>query len=170
MDINIGLNRKKSEKILFALIRIALGWTFLWAFLDKMFGLGFTTLSEKSWVMGGSPTAGFLEFATKGPFAEFFQSLAGNPLIDWLFMLGLLLIGLSLMLGVMVRAASFFGIVLLLLMYLAAMPPEHNPLIDDHIIYSLVLFLSFFIPVGTWLGLGKWWSKTRIVRKFPLLK
>ncbi|MFC4062642.1 hypothetical protein ACFOWE_30465, partial [Planomonospora corallina] len=27
----------------FGVARIALGWVFLWAFLDKMFGLGFAT-------------------------------------------------------------------------------------------------------------------------------
>jgi len=53
-----------------------------------------------------------------------------------------LLIGLSLILGVFMRMAIFSGSLMLVLMYLAVLPPEHNPIIDDHIIYSLVL-ISF---------------------------
>ena len=75
--------------------RLALGWVFLWAFFDKVFGLGFTTAADKSWLDGTSPTMGFLKFGSKGPFAPFFHMMAGSPIIDWLFMMGLLLIGLS---------------------------------------------------------------------------
>jgi len=129
-------------KITQTLLRISLGWIFFWPFLDKTFGLGFATASENAWIAGGSPTAGFLSYATQGPFAEWFQILAGNMLVDWLFMMGLLLIGLSLILGVFMRMAIFSGSLMLVLMYLAVLPPEHNPIIDDHIIYSLVL-ISF---------------------------
>jgi hypothetical protein len=52
---------------------------------------------------------GFLKFATKGPFAGVFQAMAGNPLVDWLFMLGLLGIGLGLMLGIFMKISTFFG-------------------------------------------------------------
>ncbi|MEU1390068.1 hypothetical protein ABZ444_29030, partial [Nonomuraea sp. NPDC005730] len=43
-----------------AVARIAIGWIFLWAFLDKTFGWGFATPAGKAWVAGGSPTTGFL--------------------------------------------------------------------------------------------------------------
>lgn len=76
-----------------------MAFIFLWAFVDKTFGLGFTTLAEKSWINGGSPTTGFLTFATKGPMAEFFKGLAGMAVVDWLFMLGLLFVGLTLLLN-----------------------------------------------------------------------
>jgi hypothetical protein len=33
----------KGLQRVFALLRLALGWTFLWAFLDKAFALGFST-------------------------------------------------------------------------------------------------------------------------------
>src|SRR5204862_181109 len=92
------------------IIRFLLGFVFLWAFVDKVFGFGFATCRNAitntvdvgcsvSWMNGGSPTAGFLEHA-KGPLADMFQSLAGMVWVDWLFMLGLLGIGLSLMLGI----------------------------------------------------------------------
>jgi hypothetical protein len=43
-----------------AAARIALGWTFLWAFTDKLLGLGFATEPQNAWIRGGSPTFGFL--------------------------------------------------------------------------------------------------------------
>jgi thiosulfate dehydrogenase [quinone] large subunit len=86
---------KKSDAFL-ALTRISLGLIFLWAFFDKLLGLGFATASDSSWILGTSPTTGFLQFATKGPFATVFQSMAGNMVVDYLFMAGLLFIGICL--------------------------------------------------------------------------
>jgi thiosulfate dehydrogenase [quinone] large subunit len=95
---------------IWGLTRIALGLTFVWAFFDKLLALGFTTgrmedgsidlLGEAAWVSGGSPTYGFLNFGTTGPFAEFYQSIAGAAWADWLFMIGLLGIGVALTLGI----------------------------------------------------------------------
>ena len=158
------------ERVLWALLRLSLGWIFLWSFLDKMFGLGFDTAPEKSWVLGTSPTFGFLKFATHGPFANVFQSLAGNAVIDGLFMLGLLLIGLALLLGIGIRIASSSGALLLSLMWLAALPPLHNPFLDEHIIYILVLISLSFTKAGHWLGLGTWWSATALVKRYPFLE
>src|SRR3972149_11324272 len=112
------------------MLRFAMGWTFLWAFLDKLFGLGLSTTAEKSWLIGNSPTLGFLK-SLKGPFADLFQSIAGSPVVDWLFMMGLLLIGLSLLLGIGIRIACYAGILLFFLMYLAVLPPKQNPFLDD---------------------------------------
>ena len=151
------------------ILRIAMGLIFLWAFCDKTFGHGFATAPEKAWILGNSPTTGFLTHATSGPFAPLFQSLAGNVFVDWLFMIGLLLIGLSLTLGIGMRVAVHSGSVLLALMYLAALPPQHNPLIDDHIIYILALQLLLHLHAEDTLGLGSWWKKQGIVKKYPIL-
>ena len=129
------------QKIVTIALRLVMGFIFLWAFIDKMFGLGFATTVEKAWVHGGSPTYGFLSFAVKGPFTDFFHSLAGVAVVDWLFMLGLLFVGLTLILGKYVKWGCLAGIVMLLGMYLALLFPENNPLIDDHIVYILVLAL-----------------------------
>jgi len=152
------------------LLRIAMGWTFLWGFLDKMFALGFTTEAGKSWLDGTSPTMGFLKFATKGPLSSLFQSMAGNTFVDWLFMMGLLLIGLALILGIGIKIASWTGSLLVFLMFLAALPPEHNPILDEHIIYMLVLQILRVTNAGYNLGLGKWWSQTKLVQKYKLLQ
>lgn len=127
------------KHLVYVALRISMGFVFLWAFLDKTFGLGFATTAENAWIHGGSPTMGFLSFATKGPFAEIFQSLAGMPVVDWLFMLGLLCVGIALIFNKYIKWAALAGSVMLLLIYLAVLPPENNPLIDDHIIYILVL-------------------------------
>ena len=131
------MNKKRT----YIVLRLSMGFIFLWAFLDKTFGLGFATTPEKSWLAGGSPTTGFLTFGTKGPFAEIFQSLAGIQLVDWLFMIGLLFAGLTLIVNRFVKWGAIAGSVMLLLMYLALLLPENNPIIDDHLIYILVLGL-----------------------------
>jgi thiosulfate dehydrogenase [quinone] large subunit len=116
-----------------------MSFIFLWAFADKTFGLGMATVRDNAWINGGSPTSGFLLKGTSGPLAEFFQGLANVGIVDWLFMLGLLGIGLGLLMRRYVKWAVVAGIIMMLLMYLATFPPENNPLIDEHIIYMLVL-------------------------------
>lgn len=160
----------QTEQIIWGILRLSLGWIFLWAFLDKVFGLGFTTPPEKAWLEGVSPTYGYLTNATHGPLADLFKAIAGMVVVDWLFMIGLLLIGLSLMLGIGVRVAAYSGSLLLFFMILAAsLPPEHNPIIDEHIIYILILMLLARRPAGEWLGFGAWWAKQSFVKNKPYL-
>lgn len=123
------------------MLRLVMGFIFLWAFLDKTFGLGFATAPEKSWLNGGSPTTGFLSNAVKGPLAELFQSMAGVALVDWMFMLGLLFIGLTLIFNKFVKWGALAGILMMLAMYLSLLFPENNPIVDEHIVYALVLAL-----------------------------
>src|SRR5690348_18272974 len=73
-------------RIVFATLRIVMGFTFFWAFVDKLFGLGYATPSERSWINGGSPTKGFLANPADGPFAGFYKDIAGSGWADWLFM------------------------------------------------------------------------------------
>ncbi|MFA6076456.1 MAG: hypothetical protein WC735_00035 [Candidatus Paceibacterota bacterium] len=129
------------QKIVFLKLRFVMSFIFLWAFFDKTFGLGFATTAEKAWIHGGSPTTGFLSFGVKGPFTEIFHSLAGVAVVDWLFMLGLLFIGLTLLFNKYVLWGAIAGIIMMLLMWLAVLFPENNPIIDEHIVYALVLAL-----------------------------
>lgn len=132
------------QKIVFIALRLSVGFIFLWAFLDKTFGLGFATASAKAWIHGASPTTGFLSFAVKGPFAEIFHNLAGLAVVDWLFMIGLLFVGLTLIFNKYVKWGCYAGSLMLFFMYLALLFPENNPIIDDHIVYILVLLLIAF--------------------------
>jgi len=167
-DLVVSHEYPTARKV-FALARISIGWVFLWAFLDKLFGLGFATASEDAWIEGGSPTFGFLEFGTSGPLQEFFQSFAGAAWADWLFMIGLLGIGLALMLGIGVRIAAVTGATLLVLMWAAALLPEHNPFMDDHLVYALVLIGLALSDSGETWGFGRSWKQTTLVQRFPFL-
>ncbi len=131
-----------------AVTRIMVGFIFLWAFLDKTMGLGFATAKGKAWVDGVSPTSGFLKFGVneKSPFVDFFHDLAGNPFIDWLFMLGLLGIGLALILGIGVRIAAVSATILLAMMWAAELPLENNPIIDDHLVYIAIIWVVALMP------------------------
>lgn len=152
-----------------ATARVLLGFVFLWAFFDKMFGLGFATAADKAWIAGGSPTTGFLKMGVNPDslLAGFFNGLAGMAWVDWLFMAGLLGIGLALLLGVALRLAAAAGSILLGMMWLAVLPLENNPVIDDHIIYLVVLWV---VAAGQrrW-SLATWWLSLGYVKKHKWL-
>lgn len=154
---------------LLAGIRVALGWIFLWAFLDKAFGLGFATPSERSWFNGGSPTNGFLNSA-KGPFSGFYHSIAGTGIADVLFMAALLGVGLALLLGVGMRIAAGAGALLTVMMWSAVLPPTSNPFMDEHLIYAAILIVLVLLGAGNTFGLGRIWAATPLVQRAPWLK
>jgi len=165
----IGTASTPLEYVL-GITRLLMGWVFLWPFLDKTFGLGHETASKDAWVDGGSPTAGFLGNAVKGPFDSFYHDMAGQGWADWLFMLGLLGIGVALILGVFVRLAAVSGVVLMVLMWAAVLPPDNNPFLDDHIIYALVLVILALTHAGRFLGLGAIWQSMPFVKRSPILE
>jgi thiosulfate dehydrogenase [quinone] large subunit len=162
--------RQKAVDYTLAGLRLALGWVFLWAFLDKLFGWGFATPEKNAWINGGSPTKGFLGNAVQGPFADFYKSFAGAAWADWLFMIGLAGIGIALMLGIGMRIAAASGALLLVLMWTAVLPPENNPFMDDHLVYAGVLVLLALTAAGNTLGLGKVWARLPLVKRLPILK
>ncbi|NDU76806.1 DoxX family membrane protein [Actinomadura sp. DSM 109109] len=164
------ITESPAARYVWALARLALGWVFLWAFLDKTFGLGHETPAAKAWIDGGSPTEGFLAHSPKGPFAGFYNDLAGLAWADWLFMLGLAGIGIALMLGIGMRIAAVGGALLLVMMWTAVLPPENNPFMDDHLIYALLAVGLALVSAGDTLGLGRWWATTPMVRRLPILK
>lgn len=165
-------------------LRLLMGFTFLWAFLDKTFALGFGTgrnpetgginfFGPDAWISGGSPTDGFLGFGlhTKEPFLSIYQGMVGSAFVEWAFMLALLGLGIGLTFGIMTRIAGIGGAVLMVMMYLAgSFFPENNPLIDDHIIYAVVLVGISYVGAGRFLGLGNRWRKTALVQKYPVLE
>ena len=159
-----------AARYLLAGIRLALGWIFLWAFLDKTFGLGYATPAAKSWLNGGSPTKGFLGSAAKGPFTGFYHSIAGTDLADVLFMAGLLAIGAALILGIGMRLAAATGALLTVMMWTAVLPPASNPFMDDHLIYAAVLIVLALLGAGNTLGLGRRWAAVPLVRRAAWLK
>ena len=160
----------------FAVFRVAIGFVFLWAFLDKTFGFGYATPSARAWINGGSPTKGFLGNVAVGPLESTFHSWAGAAWADWLFMLALLGIGVALTLGIGLRIAAASGTALMLLMWAAEWPlAKHtsagapsmstNPIIDYHIIYALALIAVAVLYAGNTWGLGKLWAKLPFVQR-----
>ncbi|GAB2829646.1 DoxX family membrane protein [Actinocorallia aurea] len=157
-------------RLVWAALRLALGWIFLWAFLDKAFGLGHDTEWEAAWTNGGSPTEGFLAHAASGPMQGFYQGLAGHAAIDWLFMAALLGVGAALVLGIALRPAAAAGGLLMVMMWSAVLPPANNPFMDDHLVYGLALAALALADAGGTLGLGAWWARLPVVKKLPLLR
>lgn len=172
--------RTGSAAHVLAALRIAFGLTFLWAFFDKLLALGFGTgrddagvvdrFGPAAWVNGGSPTNGFLSFGAKGPFEDFYHSIAGAAWADWAFMLGLLGIGVALTLGIGMRLAAYSGALLYLMMWTVVLPPENNPVLDDHILGAITLVALALTDSGAVWGLGKRWASTDLVAKNPLLR
>jgi thiosulfate dehydrogenase [quinone] large subunit len=164
-----------------AVLRIATGLIFLWAFLDKLLGLGYATPGERAWLEGGSPTKGFLGGIDHGPFAAMFRGWAGAGWADWLFMLGLGAVGFAVVLGIGMRIAAVSGTLMMMLMWAAEWPLARftdagqptmstNPLIDYHIIYALVLIVSALTAAGNTWGFGRTWATLDIVKKNPWLR
>lgn len=169
-----------------AALRVLVGWTFLWAFLDKLLALGFATgraedgtidfFSEAGWLFGGSPTAGAVGFALKGPFVEPIQTVTGFTMteagpqvaawLDWVYMATMLLIGLGLIFGVMTRLAAIGGIAWMAIFYLGtAIWPEFNPVVDSHVETAVVLVGLMLANAGRYYGLGKIWQRYGFVKE-----
>ena len=147
-------------RFVWAFLRLAMGWLLLWTFIDKF----------PAWLDGTSPTTGFLKFGTSGPLASFYQGLAGSVAVDWLYMVGLALMGIALIVGIGVKIAGYAGALFMILLYSAALPPEHNPFLDEHLVYVLVLIGLALSRSGHTLGLGRWWANTGLVKRFPFLE
>ncbi|MCZ4499708.1 MAG: hypothetical protein JWQ74_2261 [Marmoricola sp.] len=163
-----------------AVLRVTFGLTFLWAFFDKLLALGYSTgndgaghvdkLGPAAWIHGGSPTNGFLKFGAKGPFESFYHSIAGAVWADWAFMIALLGIGIALTFGIGMRLAGYGGAALYLMMWSVALPPENNPVLDEHILGAITLVALVLADAGAVWGLGKRWARSALVERAPLLR
>jgi thiosulfate dehydrogenase [quinone] large subunit len=153
----------------FALARVALGFIFLWVFLDKLFGLGRATGSADAWINGGSPTEGFLS-GVDGPFAGMFTSMAGTWWADWLFMIGMGAVGTALILGIGMTVAAVAGPLLMVMIWMASLPLAANPFVDQHIIFSLLIIGLAVSRLGEPYSLGRWWARTPLVIAQPWLR
>jgi len=149
------------EAALVLFFRLCLGWTFLWAgihhFGDDKFVLGFLS-NVKTFHNVYAP----------------FTNPAIVPTLTFLVEYGHLLIGLSLISGLLVRVSAPFAILLLLLYWTAHMDFPYieninNYLIDYHIVYSGVLVYLIAKRAGHVFGLDGWFSKLSAVRQSPVL-
>ncbi|MFC1606402.1 DoxX family protein [Candidatus Latescibacterota bacterium] len=143
------------------ILRVAVGWHFLYEGVAKLFTPGWTS-------------EGYLAIS-KWLFAPLFRWIAETPValgvVDFLNIWGLILIGLGLMFGCFSRAASVSGIVLLLFYYLANPPfigmdfgviTEGSYLVvDKNIVELLSLCVIALFPTGTFLGIDRYLAYLR---------
>ncbi|WP_193177874.1 DoxX family membrane protein [Oricola nitratireducens] len=153
---------KTSVRSLLLLLRLAMAWVFLYAASHQVFAADFSV-------------TGFLDHTKTfhGLFAHFTGPVIA-PVISFCVAYGHLLIGLSLLAGLLVRVSSMFGIGLMILYWMAHMdfPYVSNPnnfLLDEHIVYALVLGLMIAAHAGHIVGLDGWFARRASVKEHPLL-
>ena len=125
------------------LLRLAMGWIFIWAGFDKLI----TDWSAE----------GFLVNATSGPLKDLFvrmgESQAALDVIDPLVVYGQILIGFSLILGIFTRLGLLMGATQMFLFYIAQLWPLYNPFMEYYLIYIGLSGLLGALGAGRILGL-----------------
>ena len=83
---------------------------------------------------------------------------------------GLLGIGLVLTAGIAMRIAAASGVLLLVFMWMASLPLENNPVVDDHLVGIIVMAVLALGAAGTTWGLGRWWTSMPVVEDHTVLR
>lgn len=150
------------EQVLIVFFRLCMGWTFLWPgihhFGDDKFVVGFLS-HVKTFHDVYAP----------------FTDPAVVPTLTFLVEYGHLLIGLSLISGLLVRVSSPFAIMLLLLYWTAHMDFPYienvnNYLIDYHIVYAGCLGYLIAKRAGHVFGLDGLVESWRLPEHYPVLR
>jgi len=133
------------QKFSLFLLRFGTGWLFFYA--------GITKVLDSQW-----SSAFYLKAAKTFPqFYSMFLSPNILPIVDFVNKWGLTLLGVSLILGIFVRWSSLLGALLMILYYFPILdfpyPNPHSYIVDEHIIYALVLLFFFAIGAGRYWGL-----------------
>ena len=151
----------KYERLSLVLLRLSLGWL--------MFYAGITKVLNPEW-----SAAGYLNGAKT--FAGLYRWLAGPgmlPVTNFINEWGLTLLGVSLMLGAFVRLSSLLGALLMLLYYFPVLEfpyVSRSFLVDEHVIYALVLLYFAAVRAGRVWGLENRCAKLSICAKYPRLR
>jgi len=142
-------------------LRLVMGWTLFYA--------GVTKVLDPAW-----SAEGFLLNAIPegNPFTGFWATLAS----DWLWLVdplnqwGLTLVGLALLLGAFVRWSAFWGAIMMLFYWAASLPLANGLVIDDHVVYAMLLFGLGAFGAGRILGLDEFLEDASIVQRNPWLR
>jgi thiosulfate dehydrogenase [quinone] large subunit len=151
------------ERALVVYFRIVMAWTFLYAASHQVFDPSFTVV-------------GFLSHTkTFHDLFAIFTTPAMAPITTILVEYGHLLIGLSLLFGLMVRVSASFGILLMLTYWLAHMDwpfieNKNNFVIDYHLVYAGVLILLIVKQAGHVWGLDAVAEKLTFFNQYPRLR
>jgi len=151
------------DRAIIVFFRLAMAWTFLYAASHQIF--------DPKWTV-----AGFLSHTkTFHDVYAVFTTPAWAPTITFLVGYGHLLIGLSLLVGLMVRVSASFGILLMLVYWTAHMDfpyieDSNNFLLDFHIVYAGVLAFLIVKQAGHVWGLDGWIERQGFFQRHPVLK
>jgi thiosulfate dehydrogenase [quinone] large subunit len=151
------------QNTLIFVLRVSLGWVFLWAAIRQFSDPKFTAAQ---FLAGAKTFTGFYGF---------FLQPEILPIVNVLVKTGHLLIGLSLIAGVSVRLSSAFGALLMMLYYFPRMEFPYvsgvNQLIVEyHLVYALVLLYLGAIGAGRIVGLETWIAKFEPFASRPKLR
>ncbi|WP_152042613.1 DoxX family membrane protein [Salinigranum salinum] len=155
-------------------MRVTMGWVLLQGGLTKLVTY-LDANPENNWT-----AAGYLANAIPegNPFMGVWAGMAGSPLVDALVMWGLTLTGLGLILGALVRWNAFWGAVMMLFFWAAALegglmaglPLAHGWVVDDHLVYAFLLFGLGAIGAGRILGLDEYIERLDVVQQNSWLR
>lgn len=151
-------------------LRTVIGWHFAYEGFYKLMLPGWTRAGER---VAAWSAAGYLKGAT-GPFASLFHSLAAQPgtmhAVDLAVPIGLLVVGLSLMLGLLTQFGCLGAIAFLAMFYLSQPPLSGMPqtgaegaylFVNKNLIeFAAVLALMAF-RTGAIAGLDQLWMRNR---------
>ena len=157
-------NNESLQRALILFFRLAMGWTFLYAGVTQVFIAPHWTAAS---FLAGTKTFHFLY----GPLVG--SSLM--PLIDFCVKWGHVLIGLSLVSGLMVRVSGVFGILLMLVYWTAHLDFPYvtsplNYLLDEHIVYAALIVYLIAVRAGHVFGLDGLAEKLPAVEHSSLLR
>lgn len=157
------MSDSSTDRAFILFFRIAMAWTFLYAASHQVF--------DPSWTV-----VGFLSHTkTFHDLFALFTTPTMAPITTVLVEYGHLLIGLSLLFGLMVRISASFGAMLMLLYWLAHMDwpfieNKNNLIVDYHIVYAGVLVYLVARSAGHVWGLDAWAEKLDFVKQHPSLR
>ena len=152
-----------AEKYLIIFFRLTMAWTFLYAASHQVFVPSFSVV-------------GFLNHTkTFHDVFVIFTTPTTAPITTFLVEYGHLLIGLSLLMGLMVRVSASFGVLLMAIYWFAHMDwpfieNTSNFIVDYHFVYAGVLVYLIVKKAGHVWGLDGWAENLQIVRQYPRLK
>jgi thiosulfate dehydrogenase (quinone) large subunit len=167
MNVPKALPYTSTQQIMLVLLRILIGWHFLYE--------GYYKLVLPAWSADGQPLAswssiGYLN-ATSGPLASLFRLMIDAGLIPWidrLVILGLVLVGLSLILGFLTRLGCWGAILLLSLFYISSVPlggiaqPGNEGaylLVNKNLIELTAVLVLLVFRTGQIAGLDMFWHR-----------
>ncbi|MFB6265775.1 MAG: DoxX family membrane protein [Candidatus Nanohaloarchaea archaeon] len=141
-------------------LRLVMGWVLFYA--------GVTKLLQPDWSAAGYLT----HVASSNPLQPLWTVLAKDWiwLVDPLNAWGLTLVGLGLLTGALLRWSAFWGAVMMLFYWASSFPLSHSILIDDHVVYALLLFGLGAFGAGRILGVDGWLEETSFVERRPWMR